>query len=50
MASAGAAPIRGLPQSAAVCRPGVWPAESAYKCGVQICFTLVLLLVGMDKP
>ncbi|KAL4425801.1 hypothetical protein ABPG75_009817 [Micractinium tetrahymenae] len=24
--------------------------ESAYKCGVQICFTIVLLLVGLDKP
>lgn len=26
------------------------PAESAYKCGVQICFTVVLLLVGLNKP
>ena len=25
-------------------------AESAYKCGVQVCFTLVLLLVGLNKP
>ena len=25
-------------------------AESAYKCGVQVCFTLVLVLVGMNKP
>ena len=25
-------------------------AESAYQCGVQICFTLVLLLVGLNKP
>lgn len=25
-------------------------AESAYKCGVQICFSVVLLLVGLNKP
>ncbi|KAL4859864.1 LAG1 longevity assurance 1 [Chlorella vulgaris] len=24
--------------------------ESAYKCGVQVCFTIVLLLVGLNKP
>lgn len=24
--------------------------ESAYKCGVQVCFTTVLLLVGLNKP
>ena len=30
--------------------PRAPPAESAYKCGVQVCFTLVLLLVGLNKP
>lgn len=29
--------------------PAMQP-ESAYKCGVQICFTVVLLLVGLNKP
>ena len=36
------------------CHPARLPelaaAESAYKCGVQLCFTMVLLLVGLNKP
>ncbi|KAI7844373.1 hypothetical protein COHA_002171 [Chlorella ohadii] len=31
-------------------RAGRVGAESAYKCGVQVCFTVVLLVIGLSKP
>lgn len=35
------------PTHPAPCSP---QAESAYKCGVQVCFTAALLAVGLNKP
>lgn len=35
---------------AAACSPAPLPPESAYKCGVQVCFSVVLLTIGLSKP